>query len=195
MHLQNRDARTLARLALLGLVLALPSGIQAAPPDGDIAIVDGAYEPANLTIDQHAAVFWHNDGTAKHTVTADDGSFNSGPLNPGDVFGNVFDTAGSFAYHDENDPSGMQGTIIVTPVAATPVPTGPTPPPGTLPPDFHTPVPATTETPSPETPAPSLIPIDGDGQGASSTTLLFVGLIVGSAIALIWIMSRRRRRR
>ena len=184
----------LARLALAAVILALPSGIRAASPDGNISIEDGAYKPATLTVAQHTAVFWHNDGTSTYTVTADDASFDSGPLNPGDVFGNVFDVAGTFAYHDANDPSGMQGTITVTPVAATPVPTGPTPPPGTLPPDFHTPVPAPTDTPPAETPAASLVPIGGEGQGAGSTTLPVVGVLV-VAFVLIAIGARRRRRR
>lgn len=184
---------TLGLLTLLGVLLALPAGIRAASPDGNISIVEGAYTPATLTIDQHATVFWHNDGTSKHSVIADDGSFDSGPLSPGDVFGNVFDVAGTFTYHDANDPSGMQGTIIVTPVAATPVPTGPTPPPGTLPPNFHTPVPIATDAPPTETPAASLIPIDGDGQGAGSTTLVVVGVLV-VAFVLIAIRAVRRRR-
>lgn len=183
-----------ARLALAAVILALPSGVRAASPDANISIEDGAYKPATLIVAQHTAVFWHNDGTSKHTVTADDGSFDSGTLNPGDVFGNVFDVAGTFAYHDANDPSGMQGTITVTPVAATPVPTGPTPPPGTLPPDFHTPVPAATDTPPPGTPAASLIPIDGDGQGVDPITLAPIGLLLLVVVALIAIASRRQRR-
>ena len=187
-------ARMLARLALAAVILALPSEIRAATPDASISIVDGSYKPATLTVAQHTVVFWHNDGTSKHTVTADDGSFDSGPLSPGDVFGNVFDVAGTFTYHDANDPSGMQGTITVTPVAATTAPTGPTPPPGTLPPNFKTPVPVATETPPAETPTASPTPIDGTGPGPGPMPLAIVGLLV-VAFVLIAIEARRRRRR
>src|SRR4029077_757706 len=92
-------------------------------------------------------VTWTNVGTMKHTVTADDGSFDSGPLAKGDAFGNLFDAPGTFTYHDKLDPA-MKGAVIVKAAKPTSTPNGTprtTPPPGTLPPDFKTPF----STPSP----------------------------------------------
>jgi plastocyanin len=49
----------------------------------------------------------------QHTVTADDGSFDSGPIAQGETFSQVFNAAGSVGYHCEIHPQ-MTGTIIVT---------------------------------------------------------------------------------
>jgi plastocyanin len=57
-------------------------------------------------------VAWTNDDSAPHTVTADDGSFSSGNLNPGDSYTYTFTTPGTYAYHC-NYHSWMKGTIIV----------------------------------------------------------------------------------
>ena len=179
---------------VFAVLLALPGGIRAASPDPSVSIVDGAYKPATLTVVQHTAVFWHNDGSKPHTVTADDGSFGSGALNPGDAFGNVFDAAGTFAYHDADDPSGMQGTITVTPVAATPAPTGPTPPPGTLPPDFHTPVAPASESLPAETPTPGPTSSGGDASGSPIGSVLLGGLVLILVVGAVIAMASRRRR-
>ena len=46
-------------------------------------------------------------------MTADDGSFNSGPLNPGDYFMVTFLGSGMLTYHCEIHPS-MTGSITVS---------------------------------------------------------------------------------
>jgi plastocyanin len=57
------------------------------------------------------------DGEEQHTITADDGSFDSGILNPGDTFSLTFDTPGTSAYycqiHGGPGGVGMAGTIVV----------------------------------------------------------------------------------
>jgi hypothetical protein len=45
-------------------------------------------------------------------VTADDGSFDSGVLKPGEFFDFRFDALGKWTYHSELDP-GMTGSVIV----------------------------------------------------------------------------------
>jgi plastocyanin len=58
-------------------------------------------------------VTWTNNDTAAHTITADDGSFDSGNLNPGDTFTHTFATAaGTVAYHCNYHPN-MVATIVV----------------------------------------------------------------------------------
>lgn len=66
-----------------------------------------------LTVPYGTEVIWINDDSIGHTVTADDGSFHSGSLAPGERFSHVFDRPGNYRYHCELHPS-EQGMIQVT---------------------------------------------------------------------------------
>lgn len=72
------------------------------------------YSPPTITvvIGKNNTVTWVNNDIAPHTVTADDGSFNSGNMNPGDTWTHVFTTPGTYTYHCIYHP-WMHGTIIV----------------------------------------------------------------------------------
>lgn len=76
------------------------------------------YSPPTITvvIGVNNTVTWINDDQAPHTVTADDGSFDSGNMNQGDEWSNTFTTVGAYAYHCDYHP-WMTGTIIVEPAA------------------------------------------------------------------------------
>ena len=169
---------------------------------GAVEITDGAFKPAILTVAQGDVVTWTNGGAMPHTVTADDGNFDSGPLSKGDAFGSLFDTPGTFAYHDSLDPA-MKGTVIVKPVKPTPTPNGtpaPTPPPGTLPPDFKTPPPVSTPEPSgTASPVPSASPTGvarPPGNGSTGperpVALLIASVVAAIAGVGLWILSRRQ---
>jgi hypothetical protein len=58
-------------------------------------------------------VTWTNAGSRQHTVTADDGSFDSGRLDPGEQFSQTFDQPGTFTYFCGFHPE-MQGSVVVT---------------------------------------------------------------------------------
>jgi plastocyanin len=105
-------------IALLG-VASLSFGLRgvAAQDGAAVNIVDFAFEPAAVEVPVGATVTWTNGGGAPHTVTADDGAFNSGNLDPGATFSQTFDSAGSFPYHCEIHPQ-MTGTVNVTEGAA-----------------------------------------------------------------------------
>lgn len=57
-------------------------------------------------------VVWTNDDSFPHTVTANDGLFSSGNLNPSDTFSWTFTAAGTYSYHCSYHP-WMNGTVIV----------------------------------------------------------------------------------
>ena len=62
----------------------------------------GTFVPREISISSSVGnniVLWTNDDTIEHTVTADDGSFDSGSLYHGQNFENTFDTPGEFSYH------------------------------------------------------------------------------------------------
>lgn len=177
-------ALCLAAIAALG-----PSSALAADPA--VKIVDFGFEPATITVRQGEAVIWTNGGSRQHTVTADDGSFDGGNLGPGDPYGNVFDTAGTFTYHCAIHPDRMKGTVVVTAVHATPAPSGATPPPGTLPPDFRTPV--TVPSVAASEAAPAVSPEPDSAAGSTSAVILPIAVALALAALLLAVLARRRR--
>lgn len=83
-----------------------------------VEVVDSAFEPAELSVAAGTTVVWSHEGSAPHTVTADDGAFDSGTLNGGDTFEFTFEEPGEYPYyctfHGAEGGEGMAGTIIVT---------------------------------------------------------------------------------
>lgn len=70
------------------------------------------FHPASLTVSVGDTITWTNDDAASHTVTADDGSFDTGRLGRGASGAHTFTAAGTFAYHCAIHPS-MTGTVTV----------------------------------------------------------------------------------
>jgi plastocyanin len=83
----------------------------------EVNITDSAFQPRELTIPAGASVLWQHIGNFPHTVTADDGTFNSGTLQNGDTFRRTFSEPGRYPYyceiHGGPGGSGMSGVIIV----------------------------------------------------------------------------------
>jgi plastocyanin len=74
---------------------------------------DEAFVPPEISVSSEGnIVSWTNDDSIEHTVTADDRSFDSGPISPGDTFDNTFDSRGEFGYHCSIHPF-MTGVVIV----------------------------------------------------------------------------------
>jgi plastocyanin len=196
-----------ALLALAGVAVDATAAPGALPGLGvlpalaashDVKILDGSYEPAQLTVFTGEPVSWTNGGSMTHTVTSDSGSeLDSGDLAPGEGFGHVFEQPGTYRYHDAHVGASMSGVVTVKQAPASSGATGPTPPPGTLPPNFSPniptlqPIPTEAASPSP-TPAATAAPLPGDaGPGAS----LALGAVILAAAALAlaaWLLRRRR---
>src|SRR5215212_1447944 len=79
----------------------------------EVQVIDFAFEPGTITVPAGTTVTWTNTGSRPHTVTADDGSFDSGRLDPGEQFSQTFEQPGTFTYHCGFHPE-MQGSIVVT---------------------------------------------------------------------------------
>jgi plastocyanin len=94
--------RRLAPLVVL-LALALPAvagGMDMAADDGpQVSVLFGSVAPVNVDVVAGESVDWTNDSVRNHTITADDGSYDSGTLTAGSHYSRMFDTAGAFAYH------------------------------------------------------------------------------------------------
>ncbi len=83
-----------------------------APKAATVTIVDFGFQPATLTVSAGTRVTWKNTGQVDHTVTANNGAFDSGSIAPGASFSFTFRTAGTYAYHCSIHPF-MAGTVIV----------------------------------------------------------------------------------
>ncbi|HEX5014827.1 MAG TPA: cupredoxin domain-containing protein [Candidatus Limnocylindrales bacterium] len=83
------------------------------------SIVDFAFEPDALEVQAGTTVTWQNRGDAPHTVTASDGSFDSGMIAAGATYARTFDSPGTFAFACTFHPD-MTGTVIVSAGAASP---------------------------------------------------------------------------
>jgi plastocyanin len=83
----------------------------------EVNIMDSAFQPRELTIPANATVVWQHTGNFPHTVTSDDGIFNSGTLQNGDTFRRTFGEPGRYPYyceiHGGPGGSGMAGVIVV----------------------------------------------------------------------------------
>jgi plastocyanin len=78
----------------------------------EVKIEGFAFLPPSLEVAAGAAVVWTNQDPAPHTVTAGDGSFDSGILATGATFPRTFPTAGTVLYRCNLHPA-MQGQIVV----------------------------------------------------------------------------------
>ncbi len=92
-------------------------GGNAAPGAATVTLGDNTFTPNQLSVAAGTTVTWTNAGQRPHTVTAEDGSFNSGTLNSGDTFSVNFDTPGTYRYICEFH-NGMEVVIIVTEAAS-----------------------------------------------------------------------------
>jgi plastocyanin len=80
---------------------------------GAVEIANFAFAPGSRSVKVGDSVKWTNQDGATHTVTADDGAFDSGNLANGKSFSFTFDQAGTFAYHC-NIHQSMTGKVTVT---------------------------------------------------------------------------------
>jgi plastocyanin len=80
------------------------------PAAGAISIEGFAFDPPRLEVVVGTTVTWTNDDPAPHTVTAKDGSFDSGTLEPGQTFTFEFGS-GAVAYVCQIHPE-MLGELV-----------------------------------------------------------------------------------
>jgi plastocyanin len=77
-----------------------------------VAIGYNTYDPPHLDVLVGEPVTWTNESVRKHTVTADDMSFDSGTLFGSDHYTRAFTAPGQVGYHCELH-AGMAGTVGV----------------------------------------------------------------------------------
>ena len=85
-------------------------------PDPGLLVRASEYQ-----VPEGSTVTWPNSGAAPHTVTAEDGSFDSGMIAAGASWVRTFETVGTFRYVCSFHPQ-MEGVVEVTATQAAPRP-------------------------------------------------------------------------
>jgi plastocyanin len=160
---------SIATIAGYPRALAAPTTVSMVDGEGD-PTTQWKFEPADISVPAGTTVKWHNTGKQSHTVTADDGSFDSGYVAEGGDFERAFPAPGNYAYHCAPHP-WMKAVVHVT-GGGSPAPSAPaSTPAGQAPsatPSTTAPAPATKQAaaagPSTTTTAPA------GGSGPTTTT-------------------------
>ncbi len=79
-----------------------------------VQIVDLTYRQGDVRVKAGSRVRWVNQDQLQHSVTSDDGAFDSGLIESGQGFERVFDRAGVYPYHCTPHPF-MHGRVTVEP--------------------------------------------------------------------------------
>jgi plastocyanin len=77
-----------------------------------VSIVDRAFSPSSIRVAAGGTITFTNSDDRPHTVTANDGSFDSGIMNAGARYARRFATAGTYRYFCAVHPE-MTGTVTV----------------------------------------------------------------------------------
>ena len=104
--------------AALALCLLLPaSSAFAQSADATVDMQGISFVPTEIHVAPGGTVQWTNSSPLAYTVTADDGAFDSGMLDPGGTFTQLFDAPGVYQYfcqpHGSAGLHGMSATIVV----------------------------------------------------------------------------------
>lgn len=70
------------------------------------------FNPKRLEIAPGTTVTWSNNDQLVHTITADDGSWDSGPIEPGKSWSHTFTQPGEYAFHCTPHPF-MKSVVVV----------------------------------------------------------------------------------
>lgn len=101
---------------------AAPPAQPAAPVDSTrvtrseavVRVANLAFGEQSLHVRAGTRVRWINQDQVQHSVTADDGTFDSGLIEPGAAWERVFDRAGQYTYHCAPHPF-MTARVVVEP--------------------------------------------------------------------------------
>jgi plastocyanin len=78
----------------------------------EVTLYDNRFEPQTINVQPGTTVRWTNAGTHDHTVTARNGSWDSGDIAPGATYSATFQRPGTYSYYCRHH-EGMQGMIVV----------------------------------------------------------------------------------
>jgi amicyanin len=119
---QSNASTAINRILIVSLILIvlLPMGsaisckTETPPPaeTTDVTIAGFSFQPAEITVPVGSTVTWTNQDSVIHTVTARDGTFDSGNLSHNETFSHTFQESGTFEYYCTIH-TYMEGKVIV----------------------------------------------------------------------------------
>ena len=84
------------------------------PTDATVSIQNFAFSPASVTIKAGGTVAWTNVDAAPHTVTDNNGGFDSGSISTNAKYSHTFAAAGTYTYHCTFHSMMATATVVVT---------------------------------------------------------------------------------
>lgn len=103
-------------LASILLISSISLGICADPSQAAVSTVEiksFSFQPESITVQVGGTVSWVNRDSVDHTVTSEEGTFNSGNIMSGGEFKFTFTKPGTYNYRCSIHPS-MTGVVTVT---------------------------------------------------------------------------------
>jgi len=82
------------------------------PGENEVFIQNMAFNPSTITVAVNTTIKWTNKDAVIHTVTSDNGLFDSGNISSGGTYSFTFTASGTYKYHCTPHPS-MTATVIV----------------------------------------------------------------------------------
>ena len=110
-----RNMKSILAASVAAGALTAPAVLFAVSSNNTVTIFDFGYDPVSIRVPVGQTVTWsYTIGSTFHTVTAEDGTFDSSPplLMPGQTFAFTFTHAGVYVYHCDLH-SFMTGQVVV----------------------------------------------------------------------------------
>ena len=109
-----------ANLFFYNLSGGLPQASPALAAAGKVVMQSYLFLPDTLTVEPGTTVTWANEDEVANTVTALDGSFDSGRMGPSTIFAYSFDQPGTYEYQCILHPASMKARVVVVEGLSTP---------------------------------------------------------------------------
>jgi plastocyanin/uncharacterized membrane protein len=109
--------RTISRISRVLLIAALAQFAVAFGQSGStqtVVMKQMGFNPPSLTVRPGDTVEWRNEDMFAHTATADDNSFNSGLIQPGQSWKTTVTNTGEISYHCTPHPNMRAKLVVVS---------------------------------------------------------------------------------
>lgn len=104
-------------LALVAMLVVAASSGATTNATKTVQVTGEGFTPAAITVSVGDSVTWHNADNANHQVVANNGTFASPVLKPGDTYTQTFNSSGRTGYHDSLATKHTGSVTVAAPAA------------------------------------------------------------------------------